>query len=278
MKQDLTIAELKETINDYKKSLIENELSPRTIEKYIRDAKTFIDWIEEEAEPISKALTIKYKQELKEKYALSTANNKIVTLNKYLKYIGLEDETVKIIRVQSKEIAEYISQTDYDRILRQAKSKGTSRDVVMLEIFYNTGLRVSELEFLTVEALNQGYITIDNKGKVRTVPIVTSLKNLLKDYIKANNIKTGSIILNRDGEPLSRYMIFNRIKYLAGQARVKKSKAYPHSIRHLFAKNWLARNGNNVLQLADILGHESLETTRLYTKLDIHETRKTMEN
>lgn len=264
-----------ERITAYKDKLIEDELSNNTISKYIRDAQAFENWLN--GRDLTKTLTIQYKEQLKEKFKTSTVNNKIITLNKYLKFNDRAEETVKNIKVQATELDEVMSQNDYERIYRQAREKGTTRDLIMLDALYETGLRVSELQFLTVEANKQGYITVNNKGKIRNVPITKTLKKRLDQYIKEQGITTGTIILNPSGEPLSRYTVFNRLKWLGGQARVKKTKVYPHSIRHLFAKNWLARNGNNVLQLADILGHSSLETTRIYTKLDINETRATME-
>lgn len=262
-------------IKDYKAELLNQELSKNTIDKYIRDAAAFESWLDDRE--LSKELTIEYKEQLKNKFATATVNNKIITLNKYLKFIEQDDMTVKNIRVQAAELEEVMTQTDFDRIYRQAQQKGTDRDLIMLDALIETGLRVSELQFLTVDANKKGFITVNNKGKIRTVPITKTLKRKLDNYCKEHTITHGAIILNNRGNPLSRFSVFNRLKWLGGQARVKKTRVYPHSIRHLFAKNWLAKNGDNVLQLADILGHSSLETTRIYTKLDINETRATME-
>lgn len=263
-------------LNNYKKELINQELQPNTIKKYINDIKAFESF--RGNKDYSKDLIINYKDELLEKYKTSTVNNKIVILNKYLKFIDKDNLTVKVVKVQrGNELENVLTQKDFERIYRQAEQKGTQRDITTLDILYSMGVRVSEVEFVTVEAVKKGYSTIDNKGKIRRVPITKALQKKLKKYCKDNNIETGSIILNRNGKPLSRYYIYKRLKYLGGQARVKKSKVYPHSIRHLFAKNWLAKNKNNVLQLADILGHESLDTTRIYTRLNISELRATME-
>lgn len=282
---------MKTNIENYKKQLNSEELSKNTIIKYINDAENFERWLMDnyfngdsaalenwqQDDHLNKDITVKYKEHLKNHYKLSTANNKIITTNKFLKFLDRDDLVVKIYKVQTTTLDDVLTQNDYVRIQRQAQQKGTDRDVLMLEVFYQTGLRVSELQYFTVEALKQGFIVADNKGKIRKVPITNSLKKAATSYIKQHKITSGAIILNQDNEPLSRYTVFRRIKRLAGQARIRKDKAFPHNLRHLFAKNWLSKNGNNVLQLADILGHESLETTRIYTKLNIDETRKTME-
>ena len=277
-------------LDQYKKYLEDQELSKSTIDKYLKDIEQFEEFkndkrykkkltVDYRKDPeFSKDLIIDYKKDLTRRYKTSTTNNKIIIINKYLKWLDLKDLTVKQVKEQNKgSLDNVLTQTDFDRIYRQAESKGTERDKIMLNTLLYTGLRVSELEFLTVEALKAGSITVNNKGKIRQVPITNQLAKQLKAYTRANNIETGSIILNNQGKPLSRNYVFKRLKWLGGQARVKKDKVYPHSIRHLFAKNWLAKNKNNVLQLADILGHSSLETTRIYTKLNTDELRATME-
>ncbi len=277
-------------LNDYKKYLEDQELSQSTIDKYLKDIEQFEEFkndkrykqkitVDYRKDPeFSKDLIIDYKKDLARRYKTSTTNNKIIIINKYLKWLDLEDLTVKQVKEQNKgSLDNVLTQTDFNRIYRQAEQKGTERDKVMLNALLYTGLRVSELEFLTVEALKAGSITVNNKGKIRQVPITNQLSKQLKAYTRANRIETGSIILNNQGKPLSRNYVFKRLKWLGGQARVRKDKVYPHSIRHLFAKNWLAKNKNNVLQLADILGHSSLETTRIYTKLNTDELRATME-
>lgn len=265
-------------LEEYKQELIEDELAPSTIKQYISTLRQLNKFLEVNNYRLDKKGLIEYKDLLEAKYKPNTINTKIIIVNKYLEDIGQAELQLKQIRVQNNHnLDTVLSENDYSRILRQAEQKGTSRDYVMLQAFYYTGLRVSELEFLTVEALRKGYIVVNNKGKIRRVPIANRLKKILNDYIQEEGIDQGSIIRNREGEALSRSYVFKRVKYLAGQARVKKSKAYPHSIRHLFAKQWLKSNGNNYLQLADILGHSSLETTRIYSRMNIDEARKTID-
>lgn len=269
-----------ERLEEYRFYLEDEELSENTINKYIREAKALEKFLK--GKEANKKNFRAYADNLKNgDYEKSTLNNKIIVINKYIKFIendpkNLKGLTLKAIRVQSKEIPEAINQGEFDRIMKQAKEKGNDRDVLMLKVFLNTGIRVSELQFFTIEALKEKQMTAVNKGKTRIIPIPLPLVKEGKEYAKNHQIKKGSIILNKNGQPLSRSYIFKRLKYLGGQARVKKTKVYPHSIRHLFAKNYLEDNKDDILRLSDILGHSSLETTRIYTKLDTDELRKTI--
>lgn len=273
MENKLTGAEIKA----YEKELQKQELASNTIKKYLRELNNLIKYLDANNLKLDKDSLIDYKDKLEDEYKPNTVNNKIIILNKYLTYKGLDSLKLKQVKQQVNHNTDNVmTDTDFNRILRQAEKKGTSRDKVMLLSLYYTGLRVSELEFLTVESVKKGYITVKNKGKIRKVPIAKKLDKELKAYVKEHGIEKGAIILNKNNEPLSRNYIFKRLKYLGGQARVKKSKVYPHSIRHLFAKQWLKANGDNYLQLADILGHSSLETTRIYSRMNTDEMRDTI--
>ena len=273
----MKLGEFKKHKKEYKEHLKLKELAKNTIKKYMLDLNQFIKYLDKnEIEEVTKQVLIDYKDLLKDKYKVSTTNSKIISLNVYLKYLGLDDLALKQLKAQSTVPNNLMQQSDYDRILRQAKEKGNARDVLMLEALYRTGLRVSELKDFTVESLSKGYITVTNKGKMRLVPITKTLKDQAEAYLKDTGISTGPIITNQNGKRLSRNYIYNRIQYLAGQARVALKVAHPHNIRHLFAKQWIKRNGGNITQLADILGHASLETTRIYLRLTVDEARKTM--
>lgn len=273
MENKLTSAEIKA----YEKELQKQELASNTIKKYLRELNNLIKYLDANNLKLDKDSLIDYKDKLEDEYKPNTVNNKIIILNKYLAYQGLDSFKLKQVKQQVNHNTDNVmTDTDFNRILRQAEQKGTSRDKVMLLSLYYTGLRVSELESLTVESVKKGYITVKNKGKIRKVPIAKKLDKELKAYVKEQGIEKGAIILNKNNEPLSRNYIFKRLKYLGGQARVKKSRVYPHSIRHLFAKQWLKANGDNYLQLADILGHSSLETTRIYSRMNTDEMRDTI--
>lgn len=261
-------------LKDYIEELNNRELSEGTKKLYLRNVKDFLNFVGDRE--VSQSLLIEYKQEMLKKFKTSTVNTKIVIINNFLDFKD-KDISVKQERVQRSNILDNVlTETDFNRLMRMAETKNKPRERLVMLIFYYTGIRVSELPFLTVEAVKKGYIDIENKGKHRRVPINNKLKKELRKYIKENNITNGSIIVNKNGEPLSRGYIFKELKWIGGQARVKKAKVYPHSFRHLFAKQWLKHNNDNVLALADILGHSSLETTRIYTTLSTNEQRNTI--
>lgn len=262
-------------LDDYKTELENRELSSNTIAKYLGDVKAFLEFTDE-AE-LNQEIFIQYKEYLKSKYKTNSVNSKVTVINNFLAFKGIEAK-VKQERVQKHTTLDNVlSEKDYVRLIRMAETRGKDRARMTMIALRYTGLRVSELEYLTVEAIKKGYIDINNKGKHRRVAICTYLSKELKKYIKAQGITSGAIIINSKGEPLSRGYVFKELKWIAGQARVKKDKVYPHSFRHLFAKWWLSKNGNNTLALADILGHSSLDTTRIYTTLSTAEQRETME-
>lgn len=270
------------SIEEYKKQLEGEELAPATVEKYINDVTDLISFMD--GKEYDKDNLIAYKEHLQseeanngQSYELSSINNKIISVNKYLKWQGLEDLTLKLLKEQSRTLDDTMTFNDYERMKRVAVRQEKTQDVLILEILYYTGLRVSELEFFTLEACKRGFMTVNNKGKIRKVPVIKKLANAGKEYAKQNGINKGAIIINPSTKkPLTRATIFNRLKSMAGQARVKKSRISPHAVRHLFAKQWLEANNNNVLALADILGHESLETTRIYTRMNIDELKNTI--
>lgn len=261
-------------LTEYKKELDHRELAPGTKKLYLRNVKDFLNYADDKE--INQSLLIEYKKEMLKKFKTSTVNTKIVIINNYLDFVG-KDISVKQERVQRSNILDNVlSEIDFNRLIRMADTKGKPRERLTMLIFYYTGIRVSELPFVTVEAVKKGYIDIENKGKHRRVPINNKLKKEIRKYIKDENITQGSVIVNKQGDPLTRGYIFTQLKWIGGQARVKKDKVYPHSFRHLFAKQWLKHNNNNILALADILGHSSLETTRIYTTLSTDEQRETI--
>ena len=261
-------------ITEYEQELQRRELSPSTTKMYLRNVKDFLKFAGDQE--VTKELLIEYKKFMLEKYKTSTVNTKIVIINNYLEFKNA-DISVKQERTQrNTALDNVLSETDYNRLIRVATNRGKTRTRAIMLILYYTGIRVSEIPFLTVEALKKGYIDIENKGKHRRVPISKKLSKELKKFIKDEGITEGHIIRNSRGEPLSRSHIFKELKYIGGQARVKKDKVYPHSFRHLFAIQWLRHNNNNILALADILGHSSLETTRIYTTLSTDEQRDTI--
>ena len=251
-------------LREYKAELENRELKAVTIKQYLREIRLLLDHAD--GKEITQSLVISYKKELLEKFKPSTVNVKLTIINNYLKFLDADTKIkVKLEREQKTNVMDNVlSEVDFNRLIRMSETRKKSRiRIIMLSLYY-TGIRVSELNSLTVDALKSGFMDINNKGKVRRGPITRKLAKELKCYVKEEKIADGCIVVNRFGDPLSRSYIFKELKWIAGQARVKKAKVYPHSFRHLFAKQYLSVNHNNTLALADILGHSSLEIGRAH--------------
>lgn len=264
----------------------ENELSERTINKYKKDISDFLAFGNiKSKEDINKAVLLDYKEKLKELHTkkdeikVSSINNKIIIINKFLVYIfGSKEYNLK----QMKEQVNYnnknlLTKEEYQRLLYWARNSNNDRLYFLMRTLAETGIRISELKYLQVESLTTG-IRISNKGKIRTVPIPKKLKKALLMYCGDYRIESGIIFRTKSGKPLDSAYIYKQMQELAGKARggLKKSKVHPHNFRHLFAFEYL-KNGGNVLNLADILGHSSIETTRLYTRADTNSNNDILE-
>lgn len=274
---------IKDNLKDFLISAEKEELKEKTIKQYNRYINEFIEYTKiKNKEEITKDLMITYKEHLREIHPKeSSINNKIVVLNKFITFLELPEETrLKQYKLQKKTTLENVlTQTDYERLLRMAQKKGKIRMYYLQKTLAGTGIRIDELQYITVEAVNKGSTKVDNKGKIRTIIISKKLAKELKQYCKDNNIVSGIIFKSRNGNPLDEAYIWRELQWIAGQARVRKDKVHPHSYRHLFAKSFIAQYGNNsVMQLADILGHSSLETTRIYTQNSISEQRNLLDS
>lgn len=251
------------------------ELSEKTLTKYNRDINEFIQTANiKTKEDITKDKLIEYKDNLINKSKTSTVNNKIIIINKFLTFLfNNKDYNLKQIKTQNKfEVDNILSKTDYDRLLKWAIKLNKMVMYYLMRTLAGTGIRISELKYITVEAVKKGKTEIYNKGKKRPVYIKETLQKDLKRYCKDKGIDKGIIFKSRSGNPLDNAYIYKEIQYIAGQARVNKKKAHPHSFRHLFAKEYL-NAGGNYLNLADILGHSSTDTTRIYSVKDANENR-----
>ena len=253
-------------INDFVENLYLEEKSSATISKYICDIKKFYNFVGKQE--ITKSLVISYKTKLQEKYKINSVNSMLVALNRFFDFLGWADLKVKELKIQkcafSKEEDE-LTQDEYERLLKAANSKNNERLVMLMQSICATGIRVSEHKYITVEALKNGYISIHNKGKTREIYFPIELKKQLIKYCKKNNINAGSIFITRNGKPLDRSNIWAMMKSLCKEASVDHKKVYPHNLRHLFAVTYYSIE-KDIVHLADILGHSSIETTRLYIK------------
>lgn len=254
-----------ELINNFKIYLYEEERSDNTIEKYMRDIRFFREWLQDKG--IDKSIVIEYKKELCERYAIKSVNSMLSSINAFFVFMGWYDLKVKTLKIQRRIFADKskeLSKSDYERLLIAAKNKKNERLYYLMQTIAGTGLRVSEIKYVTCEAVRQGQAVINCKGKIRQIFLPKKLCQMLKKYVKSQNIKSGSVFVTRSGRPLDRYAIWKMLKDLCESAGVSKDKVFPHNFRHLFALTFYSLQ-KDIVRLADILGHSSVETTRLYT-------------
>ena len=264
-KQNL-ISKLDEWINEQKYQ----EYSSNTLKQYKANVLKFIAWLDDD-NIITKETTMNYKNylyTLEPRPSTSSINTWIIELNKFLKWLNLDDLTIKKIKQQVKSSTEEVlSISDYKRLLRFSKSMGLIQLHYIMKVLAMTGIRISELKYFTVENLKSNYIAAFNKGKERNIIVRQDLIRELRKYCRENNIRDGFIFKGSiKGKMPSESTIWRQMKKVSGAARVNKAKVHAHSFRHLFAQVFLNEYSDNITELADILGHNSLETTRLYTR------------
>ena len=273
---------IEDNIKEYKDSLKLSEKEEDTIKQYEGYIKEFIRYANiKRKEDITKEKLIEFKEYMQEKYKTNTINIKITVINAFITFIGLDSSyKLKHLKKQQKATLENVlTQTDYERLLRIAKVKNKKVMYYIMETLAETGIRISELEHFTVEAVKKGEAVFDSKGTVERKAFINKRlqKELLK-YCKEEGIKTGIIFKSRNRNPLDSAYIYKEIQWIAGQARIKKSKAHPHSFRHLFAKNYLSKPGHNIADLKNILGHKNISTTEIYLQKSTRELKETLED
>lgn len=249
----------------FKLYLEEEERSGHTIEKYLRDVGAFFRHLG--AQAVNRQAVISYKHHLEEAYAPASVNSMLAALNVFFQFCGAPELKVKSLKIQKNLFApesRELSQAEYKRLVMAAKGQQNERLSLVMQTICSTGIRVSELQFITLEAVKTGYAEVSCKGKRRTVFLRPELRRLLALYGKKQGISTGSIFLSRMGNPLNRHKIWADMKALCHAAGVDASKVFPHNLRHLFARTFYAIE-KDLGRLADILGHSSVNTTRVYT-------------
>ena len=252
-----------ETMERFETYLMQEEKSELTIEKYLRDVRHFLSWLGDRK--LNKSHILEYKAELIETYAVTSANSMLSSLNSYLEFIGRHDCRVKTIKQQRRTFLpeeKELSREEYRRLLKAAEGK--KRLWLLMQTICATGIRVSEHRFITVEAAKAGYAQVCLKGKFRVVFLPKKLCTLLLKYAKTQKIRTGSIFVTASGKPMNRCNIWAEMKKLCRTARVSREKVFPHNLRHLFARIFYSIE-KDIVRLADILGHSSINTTRIYT-------------
>lgn len=253
-------------IEQFEDRLRTEEKSRATIEKYIRDVKAFLRYGGEN-EPLTREAVLSYKQYIAQHYAVASANSMLAALNAFLRFLAREDCAVKAFRVQQavfRAEERELSREEYVRLVEAAQRRGDRRLSLLLQTLCATGIRISELQFITVEALAVRRAKVSLKGKQRTVLLPLELCRELKAYAREKGIKNGSIFITSSGKNMDRSNIFHAMKALYKEAGVDRQKIFPHNLRHLFAVTYYNEE-KDVCRLADILGHSSVNTTRIYT-------------
>lgn len=262
-------------IGQWTLSLKEEEKSELTIAKYLSDVRKFANYVRDT--PLTKDIVISYKQLLmKNGYAPASINSMLAPVNNFVNFIGREDCRVKKLKLQKTIYCReelQLTLNDYHRLIEAAENEKVK---LIMETICSTGIRVSELQYFTVEGINTGIINVCCKNKIRTIFIPDKLRMVLQDYAKRENITTGIIFKNKKGEPISRTVVWREMKSLAEVTGVGSEKIYPHALRKLFARSYYEKE-KDVSKLADLLGHSSVDTTRIYIMSTGIEHKKSIE-
>lgn len=251
-----------EQIRSFALHLHEDEKSEATVEKYIRDVSAFSSFLRERE--LTKQEVMEYKKQISENYAPASVNSMLVSINSFLDFIGFHDFRVKLLKIQRQMFVsekKELTAAEYRRLLKAAQG---TRLALVIQTICETGIRVSELEFITVEAVECGRAVVDCKNKTRVILIPTALRKILLQYTKKTGVKAGSVFVTKTGKKLNRSNIWRDMKALCERANVDQEKVFPHNLRHLFARTFYSLE-RDIVRLADLLGHSSINTTRVYT-------------
>jgi len=253
-----------EKVKKYIMYLEQQEKSPATRQQYQRDIQQFLNFAG--GQELSKELAIRYKEALQKDYQPVSVNAKIAAVNGFFSFLGRGDLKVKQLKIQrqafcSKE--KELSKAEYLRLVAVAEKKHNEKLSLIMQTICGTGIRVSELPYITAESVKAGKAVIRLKGKIRMILIPDKLRKVLQAYLRCEEIKSGPVFVTRTGRPLDRSNIWRMMKSLCEEARVAPSKVFPHSLRHLFARCFYALD-KDIAKLADILGHSNINTTRIY--------------
>lgn len=269
----------KKRMGDFEEYLQREEKSRNTVLKYLRDVYAFAAFTD--GVKVTKQATIAYKEYLLDAgYAIRSVNSMLASINCLFTFLCWEDCKVKTVKLQRQLFCseeKQLTRAEYLRLCRTAKAQHRERLTLILQTICGTGIRVSELPYITVDAVQTGKAVVSLKGKTRTIFIVRKLQQKLLRYISEQKIQSGSVFITRSGKPISRTNIWREMKTLCAEAEVNPQKVFPHNLRHLFARTFYNME-KDVVKLADILGHSSVDTTRIYTISTGTEHRRCMEN
>lgn len=251
-------------IESFRLYLRAGEKSENTIKKYIRDVTVFA---KSRGGAADKSAVLEYKAELCKKYRPASVNSMLSSLNAFFIFAKMPELCVKTLKIQRRIFADRareLTKADYNKLVAAAKRCGDERLCRLMQTIGSTGVRISELEYITVEAVRAGRAVVNCKGKIRRILLPSQLCGILKAYAKKRKIKNGAVFVTSSGKPLDRSNVWKMLKRLCTAAGVAKTRVFPHNFRHLFARTFYAAE-KDIVRLADILGHSSINTTRIYT-------------
>ncbi len=263
-------------IKDFELQLKEDEKAKATIQKYAATLRLLAEWLK--GSELTKQKLLEYREYLLERSKPQTVNGALSAINAYLDLKGIEGVKVKFLKVQHRAFLEEnreLSEAEYKRLLNTAKRKGNDRLYFLMMTLCGTGVRVSELSYITVEAVQKGRAQIYMKGKCRTVLLPKNLCKKLLRYARTQRIKSGILFRTKSGNAMDRTNIYHDMKGLCEEAGVHAKKVFPHNFRHLFARTFYAIE-KNLAHLADVLGHSRIETTRIYVAVSATEHERTL--
>ncbi len=267
-----------QVLNAFEKYLIENEKAQATREKYMRDLRSFAEYVTDR--PLDKPLILDYKAFLEQTYAVRSANSMLAALNSFFRFLGWHELCVKQFKVQKEAYCseeKELTKAEYTALVKAAERKKNERLSLVVQTICGTGIRVSELQSITVEAVRRGEAVVTCKGKTRKIFIVKALQKKLLRYAMEQGITAGVLFVTKSGKPLDRSNIWREMKSLCEQADVSPQKVFPHNLRHLFARTFYGIE-KDIAKLADILGHSNINTTRIYIITTGAEHQRRMEN
>ena len=267
-----------EHLKAFQQFLHDDEKSTATIDKYMRDIRRFAEFAQER--PMDKSLLLSYKLMLEQSYAVTSANSMLAAVNTFLRFNGWQELCVKQFKVQRKTYCseeKELSKAEYMALVKTAEGMQNERLSLLVQAICGTGIRVSELQYITVEAVQRGEAVVHCKGKTRTVFIVSTLRKRLLRYVREQGITMGAVFITKSGKPMNRSNIWREMKNLCTQAGVSSEKVFPHNLRHLFARTFYGIE-KDIAKLADILGHSSINTTRIYIITTGAEHKRKMES
>lgn len=267
----------KNQVAKYLNYLKQEERSEATRRQYQREILCFLAALEEQE--LTKESAVAYKQKLEKKYQPVSVNAKLAALNSFFRFIGKSDLCLKLLKIQRKAYCpaeKELSRAEYLRLIKTAENKKNKKLSLLLQTICGTGIRVSEVKYITSEAVQRGEAIIQLKGKTRTILLPRKLQSSLKKYLRQQQIVSGPVFTTKTGHPLDRSNIWKMMKGLCKDAGVDEKKVFPHNLRHLFARCFYSID-KDIAKLADILGHSSINTTRIYIITSGREHRRCLD-